>query len=121
MLLWGIKDPLGPNQHMDRRELQISQFDGPKDAPQQNSSQLIRTTNIGTDPLRASSRDNVLSFSFNDIESPRLWGRGSCPATIGFRKTLIHVHCSRKPRPCSPPIPPVQTGETGKDKHVNGT
>lgn len=66
MLVWGIQDPLGPNQRMDRAALPIASFAGPKDAPQENSSQLIRTTNIATDPLRASCRNNVLSFSFND-------------------------------------------------------
>lgn len=74
MLLWGIRDPLGPGQRIDRAELEISQFDGPIDGLQKNSMQLIRTTNIGTDPLRASCRHNTLSFSFNDGTD---WGQAA--------------------------------------------
>jgi hypothetical protein len=66
MLVWGIQDPLGPGQRINRSELPISRFDGPVDALQKNSTQLVRTTNVGTDPLRASCRNNALSFSFND-------------------------------------------------------
>jgi hypothetical protein len=36
--------------------------------------QLIRTTNISTDPLRASCRNNTLSFSFNDGTD---WGQAA--------------------------------------------
>ncbi len=73
MLLWGILDPLGPSQRIDRVELAISNFDGPADAPQEGSNQLIRTTNISTNPLRASCRSDGLSFSFNDGTD---WGKG---------------------------------------------
>jgi hypothetical protein len=44
MLLWGITDALGPSQRIDRAELAISNFDGPRDASQEGSNQLIRTT-----------------------------------------------------------------------------
>jgi len=73
MLLWGIADPLGSSQRIDRIELAISNFEGPTDAPQEGSNQLIRTTNISTNPLRASCRNDSLSFSFNDGTD---WGLG---------------------------------------------
>jgi hypothetical protein len=91
MLVWGIQDPLGPTQRMDRAELPISSFAGPKDALQENSSQLIRTTNIATDPLRASCRDNVLSFSFNDGTD---WGQ---PGGVISASRLMRIDLSAFP------------------------
>jgi hypothetical protein len=91
MLVWGIQDPLGPGQRIDRAELAISNFNGPLDAPQKGSAQLIRTTNVGTDPLRASCRKNLLSFSFNDGSD---WGRG---AGIVSSNRVLAVDVSRFP------------------------
>ena len=66
LLVWGLRDPLGPNQKMERASVKISTLGGPRDAPQSGSSELIKMTNLGTQPLRASCRDNVLSVALND-------------------------------------------------------
>ncbi|MGE5100337.1 MAG: CARDB domain-containing protein, partial [Deltaproteobacteria bacterium] len=61
-----LRDPLEPGQLMERSELSISTLGGPIDAPQSGSKELIKMTNLGTQPLRASCRDNRLSLSLND-------------------------------------------------------
>jgi hypothetical protein len=66
LLVWGLRDPLGPNQLMQRAEVKISTLGGARDAPQSGSKELIKMTNLGTQPLRASCRDNVLSLTLND-------------------------------------------------------
>lgn len=66
LLVWGLRDPLGPTQLMERAEVSISTLGGPVDSPQSGSKELIKMTNLGTQPLRASCRDNRLSVSLND-------------------------------------------------------
>ena len=66
LLVWGLRDPLGPSQLMERAEVKISALGGPRDAPQSGSNELIKMTNLGTQPLRASCRDNRMSLTLND-------------------------------------------------------
>jgi hypothetical protein len=66
LLVWGLRDPLGPTQLMERAEVKISTLGGPRDARQSGSTELIKMTNLGTQPLRASCRNNQLSLTLND-------------------------------------------------------
>jgi hypothetical protein len=51
---------------MERAEVKISALGGPRDASQSGSTELIKMTNLGTQPLRASCRNNRLSLTLND-------------------------------------------------------
>jgi hypothetical protein len=76
ILLWGLSDPLGPNQQIERVEVQVDAVGGTEDAPQQGSTDKIMMGNVGNDPLKAAAHDNQLILSGNDRAD---WGSGGDP------------------------------------------
>jgi hypothetical protein len=58
-------------QLMERAAVKVSTIGAPRDAPQSGSTELIKMTNLGTQSLRASCRDDVLSLTLNDSAD---WG-----------------------------------------------
>jgi len=67
LLICGLSDPLEPTQRIGRVAAQLaSPFQGPRDAPQKDSSRLISMTNLGTDTLKAVYRNTLLYLTTND-------------------------------------------------------
>ncbi len=69
VLIWGLTNPLTPNQTMQRVEVPVasgSEWNNPVNAPQSGSTQTIKMTNLGTSPVKAVYRGGYLHLVTND-------------------------------------------------------
>jgi hypothetical protein len=66
LLLFGLRDPLGPTQLMERATVKLGAFGGTVNGTQKGSTDPIEFTNVANNPLKAAVLNNRIVLSMND-------------------------------------------------------
>lgn len=66
ILVWGLEDPLGPNQRITRSTVEVAPFGGNHDGAQKDSTHPIGMGNVGVDPLKVAVHGDQMVVSMND-------------------------------------------------------
>jgi hypothetical protein len=87
ILIWGLKDPLKSTQQINRISVTVAPFTYPPNAPQKDSTDKIKMTNLNNEPIKAVCRNNMLYLCMNDA---RDWFKDNQP-TNSIRLVRMNV------------------------------